>query len=131
MIELTLLVPWFLFLFVFTIDMGFFNYSMISVENAARIAAEYTSQSSSTAADSTDACTLVLNELVALPNVGTSVTSCSALPVIVTASSVTGTDGSPATSVTVTYQTKQMIPIPGYLMGQLTFNRTVQMRVYE
>jgi len=127
-IEITLLVPWFFFLFVFVIDFGFFNYSLISVENAARIAAEYTSSSSTTAADTDGACTKARLELAMLPNMS-GVTSCSAAPLTVTASSITGTDGAPATSVSVTYQGIQMIPIPGLLMGRLSFSRNVQMRV--
>jgi len=131
MVELTLLVPWCLFMFVFVIDMGFYEYSLISVENATRIAAEYTSQSSSVAADATGACTRVLAELSGLPNIGSTVTGCAASPLIVTASSVTGTDGNPATSVTVAYQGLSMIPIPGLMQGRLYFNRTAQMRVSQ
>jgi Flp pilus assembly protein TadG len=128
LIEITLLAPWIFFLFVFVIDMGFYNYSLIAVENAARVAAEYTSASSTTAADSSGACTKVLAELASLPNVS-GLTSCSSAPLIVAASSVTGTDGNAATSVTITYRGLQMIPIPGFLVGQLSFQRTVQMRV--
>jgi Flp pilus assembly protein TadG len=131
MLELTFLVPWSLFLFVFVIDVGFYEYSLISVENASRIAAEYTSQSSTVAADSSGACTKVLTELASLPNIGSAVTSCNAAPLTVTASSVTGTDGNPATSVTVAYQGLSMIPIPGLLTGRLYFNRTTQMRVSQ
>ena len=128
-IEISLLIPWFFFLFIFVVDLGFYNYSLIAVENAARIAAEYTSQGSTKAADQAGACTRVLAELSMLPNVGTTTTTCDAAPVTVTATSVTGTDGSPATSVTVTYQGMQMIPIPGLMMGRLSFGRNVQMRV--
>jgi Flp pilus assembly protein TadG len=131
MIELTLLVPWCLFLFVFVIDMGFYEYSLISVENATRIAAEYTSQSSSVAADSSGACTRVLAELSGLPNIGSTVTTCASAPLIVTASSVTGTDGNPATSVTIAYQGLSMIPIPGLMQGRLYFNRNAQMRISQ
>ena len=127
-IEITLLIPWLFFLFVFVIDLGFYNYSLISVENAARIAAEYTSSNSLTAADASGACTKVRLELAMLPNVS-GLTSCDAAPLQVTASSVTGTDGAAASSVTVSYQGIQMIPIPGILMGRLSFSRNVQMRV--
>jgi len=51
LIEITLLCPWFLFLFVGVVDLGFYTYSLIGVENAARVAAEYTSKSTSVAAD--------------------------------------------------------------------------------
>jgi len=128
LIELTLLAPWVLFLFVGIVDMGFYSYALISVENAARIGAEYTSASSTVAADSTDACTKVLAELTNLPNLS-GVSTCGASPLTVTASSVTGTDGSPATSVSVTYSGVGLIPIPGLLVGRLNVTRIVQMRV--
>lgn len=127
--EAALLLPWVLFLFVGAFDLGFYNYSLINTENAARVAAWYTSQSTSTSTDATTACTYALAELSAMPNVGTGVTTCGASPVVVTASQVTGTDGTEASQVTVSYTSPQMIPIPGLLKGQYTFNRTVQMRL--
>jgi Flp pilus assembly protein TadG len=127
-IEFSLLAPWILFLVVGTFDLGFFCNSLISVENAARVAAEYTSKSSSVSGAQATACTLVLNELKMLPNLA-GVTTCNASPVVVTAQAVTGTDGSPATSVSVTYTGSLLVPIPGLLTGRLNFTRTVQMRV--
>ena len=127
-VELTLIAPWFLFLFVGAVDMGFFTYSLISVENAARIAAEYTSKNSLVAADQSTACTKVRNELAMLPNIG-SVSDCSNSTLTVTANSVTGPDSKPATSVSVTYRGLSLIPIPGLLTGRLSFTRNVQMRV--
>ena len=128
-VEAAFLLPWVLFLFVGALDFGFYNYALISTQSAARVAAWYTSQSTTTAANSTAACTYALAELSALPNVGTTVTSCGASPVVVTASQVTGTDGALASQVTVAYTSPQLIPIPGVLPGQYTFNRTVQMRL--
>jgi Flp pilus assembly protein TadG len=129
-IEAALLLPWILFLFIGVFDLGFYNYSLISTENAARIAAWYTSQSTSTAADSTTACTYALAELQALPNVGTQITSCNGSPVTVTATLVSsGADGALASQVTVSYKTPQLIPIPGALSGQFTFSRSVEMRL--
>jgi hypothetical protein len=126
---LTLLAPWLLFLFVGVVDMGFFTYSLIAVENAARIGAEYTSGSSVLAADQADACIKVRKELAMLPNV-TGLTDCSNATLTVTAVSVpSGPDLKPATSVSVTYRGVGLIPIPGLLMGRLTFSRNVQMRV--
>jgi Flp pilus assembly protein TadG len=121
--------PWLLFLFVGIFDMGFYTYSMIAVENAARVAAEYTSGYHSVAADQSGACTRVRNELAGLPNASSMPSDCSAAPLIVTASAVTGPDGSPATSVSVTYRSNQLVPIPGLLIGQLNITRNVQMRV--
>jgi Flp pilus assembly protein TadG len=120
LIEVTLLAPWLLFLFIGVLDMGFYTYTMIAVENAARVAAEYTSQSPAAALDQTGACARVQADLAALPKAGALV-SC-------TAQSVTGPDGNPATSVSVTYRTA-LIPIPNLLTGRLNFTRNVQMRV--
>jgi Flp pilus assembly protein TadG len=128
LIEITLLAPWIFFMFVFVIDMGFYTYALISVQNAVRVGAEYTSGSTTTAADQSGACTRILAELGSLPNLS-GVSTCSSAPLTVTAVSVNGTDGAAATTVTVTYQGLQMIPIPGFLTGQLSFTRTVQMRV--
>jgi Flp pilus assembly protein TadG len=128
LIEVTLLAPWIFFVFVFVVDLGFYNYALISVTNAARVGAEYTSGSSVTMADQHGACTKILAELGSLPNLS-GVSTCNGAPLTVTATQVKGTDGAVATSVSVTYQGIQMIPIPGLLMGQLNVTRTVQMRV--
>jgi len=129
MLETALLLPWVLFLFAGIFDLGFYNYALIATQNAARVAAWYTSQSSGTAADSTTACTYALAELQALPNVTSSLSTCNASPVVVTATKVTGTDGAQATQVSVAYTSPQLVPIPGMLPGQYTFNRVVQMRL--
>ena len=126
--EITLIAPWFLFLFIGIVDMGFYSYSLIAVENASRVAAEYTSNGAALAADQTGACTKVRAELSSLPNVS-GLSSCGAAPLIVTAASATGPDGNSATSVSVTYRSALLIPIPGILMGQLNVTRSVQMRV--
>ena len=128
-LETALLLPWVLFLFVGAFDFGFYNYALISTQNAARVAAWYTSQTKTTATDAATACTYALAELQALPNVGTSVTTCNASPVVVTATQVTGVDNAEAAQVSVTYTSPQLIPIPGALPGQYTFDRTVQMRL--
>ncbi|PWU09694.1 MAG: hypothetical protein C5B51_05870 [Terriglobia bacterium] len=127
-IELSLMFPWIFFLFVGAFDMGFYTYSLISVENAARVAAEYTSKSSTVAADSAGACTRILAELAMLPNMS-GVNNCDSSPLTVQATSVTGPDGNPATNVSVTYSGNNLVPIPGLLMGKLNVTRTVQMRV--
>lgn len=129
LIEITLLAPWVFFLFIGILDMGFFTYSLIAVENASRVGAEYTSQSSSLAADQSGACTKILAELAMLPRIR-GLANCSGSPLRVTAASVTGTDGSPATSVSVTYQSNTLVPIPGLLAATLNVTRTTQMRVY-
>lgn len=132
-VELALLLPWLIFLFVGAFDCGFFFHALVSTASAARVVALYTSadssHTSSTGANDTATCTLALEELRVVANVGSNVTTCTALPVIVTYSSVTGADGQPASSVTVQYQTLRLIPIPGLLSSQFTFTQTVQMRL--
>ncbi|MBS1856101.1 MAG: pilus assembly protein [Acidobacteria bacterium] len=130
---MALLCPWVLFLFVGALDWGFYAYSMISVETAARsaaaaIVAQAATTPATTAINSTDACNTVLAELSTLTNVGTSVTACNAAPVVVSASQITNVDGATAVQVALTYTTPQLIPIPGLLAGQFTITRVVKMR---
>ena len=127
-VEAALLLPCLLFLFVGVFDMGFYAYALISTESAVRVAATYTSTSSSTATDSTMACSLALGELSDMPNLQ-GVTTCAASPLTVTAAAVTGPDGANASQVVVTYQTVQLVPIPGLLPGRITVSRTSQMRL--
>ena len=85
---------------------------------------------STTQPTTTNICTLALAELRFADNDLNSLTTCSALPVTVSYSSVsTGADGQAAASVTVQYQTLQLIPIPGLLGNQFTFQQIVQMRL--
>jgi len=132
-LEMAMLMPWYIFLFVGAFDWGFFSHALISTASAARVVALYSSQSAAYAAtnstNTTNTCTLALEELRYADNDLSTLTTCTALPVIVSYSSVTGADGQAAASVTVQYQTLQLIPIPGLLAGQFTFQRTVQMRL--
>lgn len=132
LIEFSLMMPWYIFLFVGTYDFGFFAYSLIATQTAAQVGANYCATNSITVTDSTTACGYALNQLIDMPNVsacavGTTVTS--SAPLALSATSVTGPDGNPATSVTVTYLTPQLVPIPGMLPGTLTISRTVKMRL--
>ena len=127
-LEAAFLMPWLIFLFVGAFDMGFYCYALICTENAVRIAAMYTSSSNSTAADAGTACSLALGELGWLNNLN-GVTTCDSLPLIVTAASAPGPDNAGSSQVTVTYQSSQLIPIPGVLTGRLTITRTAQMRL--
>jgi Flp pilus assembly protein TadG len=126
-VEVTLLAPWILFLFAGVFDMGFYACALICTENAARAAAAYTASSSGTVTDSVGACAYALPEMNAMSNTR-SLSTCTASPLTVTATSVTGADGAAASQVTVTYQTMSLIAIPA-LRGQLTITRTVQQRV--
>lgn len=127
LIEFSLLMPWYVFLFVGVFDFGFYSYSLIATESAARVAALYCATDSGKATDSATACNFALDQLRNLPNVGSGVVTCNGSPLTVTASAWSGPDGNSGTSVLVTYTTPQLIPIPGLLPGQLTINRTVKM----
>jgi hypothetical protein len=128
LIEFVLLFPVLFFLLVGAFDIGFFCYAMIAVEDAARVAALHTSSSSATSANTPMACADVLSDLQMMPNHSRFALSCNASPLRVTAASISGPDGTAASKVTVTYDTMQLIPIPG-LAGHLSITRSVQMRV--
>lgn len=128
-IEVSLMAPWIFFLFVGTLDFGFYSYAVIATQNAARVAAMQTSTNTTTMADSTLACNYALTELNVLPNTR-SLTTCAALPVIVNATSFVDADGATGSRVDVTYQTINMIPIPG-LSGRLSITRNAQMRLKQ
>jgi Flp pilus assembly protein TadG len=127
-LEMALLLPWYAFLFVGAFDWGFYSHALISTQAAARSAALYTSTSSTTAADQTTACIYARSELRVSSNVS-STTTCTSAPLVVSASSVTGADGQPASQVTVSYQTLRLIPIPGLLNNQFWISYTVQFRL--
>jgi Flp pilus assembly protein TadG len=144
LIEFSLIVPWYIFLFVGALDSGFFAYSLIASQTAAREGALYCSTSAATCSSDSamsTQCLYALDQLRMLPNVGSSLGSCgtgttvtSTLPVAVSTASLTNAttpaspDGNPCTSVTVVYMTPQLIPIPGLFPGQVTITRTVKMR---
>ena len=138
-VEVSLMAPWIFFLFVGTLDFGFYSYAAICTENAARVAVQQTSIDANTAANNTTACTYALGEMKSLPNMN-GVTTCqtsagsvsSTQPLAVVATLVNpGADGTLASSVTVTYQAMQMIPIPGLMSNNLTLVRTAQMRLRD
>lgn len=130
-LEMALLMPWYVFLFVGAFDWGFYAHALISTESAARVAALYASGSTTTATDATTACNYAMEELKVAANIGTSITCPStSLPLIVTATAPGAANcpgGQACTQVTVTYQTVGVIPIPGLLQSQPTFYRVVQM----
>jgi Flp pilus assembly protein TadG len=133
-IEVALLAPWIFFLFAGALDMGFYMYSALSVENAARVAVLHIAVSPDVASDANAAQfarTYVCNELRMLPNVGSTCPT-SVVSVSVPTQPFTGSDGDAATQVSVTYTTVPLVPIPGLNpgpRGQWTFTRSVQMRL--
>ncbi|MDP2996750.1 MAG: pilus assembly protein [Bryobacterales bacterium] len=148
-VEVALLAPWIFFLFVGAFDMGFYAYSLISTENAARAAALYTSDSPAATTDQAGACCFALKELEGMGNVrgpAFSATACACVdiaavddanPVGVRVEELDSTtappsmDGQLASRVTVRYRTIRMVPIPGVLSGQETMTRAVEMRVRQ
>lgn len=129
-IEVALLAPWIFLLFAAVFDFGFYMYAAISVQNAARVAALRVSSSVTDTSANTLARTYVCNELLDLPNVGstcpTSVVNVSVTPV--TATSTNGPDGQVAAVVSITYSTIQLFPLP-FLTGQWTFTRTAEAKI--
>jgi Flp pilus assembly protein TadG len=144
--------PWIFFLFVGILDVGFYCYALIAVQNAARVAAIAVSGSQLTAADiayaNTYACAAAVKELEMMPNM-VGVTTCSgdgntltqALPIAVatrycpggvvtpagaTMPACSGTD--PYWEADVKYQTVPLIPIPGLLTNQLDIIRNTQVK---
>jgi hypothetical protein len=128
MMELALLSPWVIFLFIGVLDWGFYANAIITLESATRVAAVYAAGSTSNYSDSTTLCTILTNEMGSLSNMQ-GVTTCSSSPLTFTSTLITGPDGNNAAQVTVTYTTPAMIPIPGLLAKQFTINRTVTMRI--
>jgi Flp pilus assembly protein TadG len=135
-LEMALMLPWYLFFFVGAYDWGYYAHALISTESATRIAAQYTSQSSSKASDQATACILANEELRISPNVSSTGTpTCTSSPVIVTAvqagtgQTTSSADNLAASQVTVTYTTIGLIPIPGLLKSSTTIYRVVQMRL--
>jgi len=66
-VEASLMMPWLAFLFVGILDFGFYSYSAISIQNAARAAALRTANSQFSFSTAT-ACIAALGELRGLPN---------------------------------------------------------------
>ncbi|MGA2592909.1 MAG: TadE family protein [Bryobacteraceae bacterium] len=129
-IEVSLLVPWIVFAFVAAFNFGIFAYALISTENAARSAALYASQSLAVAQSGSvvaQVCPYVLGELGDAPGVGSGVTTCTSTPVTVTVTANTPGAGDMNTvKVSVTYNTMQLIPLPGLMAGSLAITRTVE-----
>lgn len=135
-IEFSFLAAWLLFLFIGALDWGFYSYSLISTQAAARIGALYASTSPSTVLDTAGVCVYALDQLRKMPNVGSGVVSCgsgssvsTSAPVSVSVTAVSGVDGKPAAQVSVTYLTPLLIPLMKLLPAQVTITRTTQMRM--
>jgi hypothetical protein len=128
------MLPWLVFSFMGILDLGFSTYALISLQNAARVAAIYASSSYATATDtvanpaSGEACQYALAEMRNAPNVGSSVKTCSSSdPVQLSATlNLTGSDGTlESATVSVSY-TLQLLAIPGILPSQISLTRKVE-----
>src|SRR5690349_1333465 len=94
-IEFAFFTPWLVLLFAGALDWGFFAYSLIASQAAARVGALYSSSSTTAATDTTTVCQYALEQLRGMPNVaglstcasGSNVSS--SKPVGVSATSIT------------------------------------------
>jgi len=129
-VEFSVLLPWFVFLFAGAFDWGFYAHALISTQSAARAAALYGANLSGGTVSSSTVCTVALQELSMEPNVG-GLSGCagpvSSSQAVVTSTTCSTIDTVNTVKVTVTYQTAQLVPIPGVLSGQFTINRTAQL----
>lgn len=138
-IEVALMSPWILLLFLAIFDFGYFMYAGTSVANAARAAALEMAQQDSTRNDQVLACSVAKEELKSLPNIGPGFAgTCNASPLVVTitnnhpalddaADGTTGDDY--GARVRVTYTSIQLFPLP-WMMGRMTLSRQADVRVY-
>jgi Flp pilus assembly protein TadG len=127
MVEMAILMPWFVFIFVGVLDLGFYNYALVTAQSAARTAALYTSTGAAASTDATTACTYVIDQLTSNINLSSATTCTGTSPISLTATTQTGPDGNPAATVTVQFNSPLLIPIPGILPANLTITRSVQM----
>jgi Flp pilus assembly protein TadG len=134
-VEVALMAPWILLLFLAVFDFGYYMYAGISVANAARAASLEMGRSASYALNQGLACSIVREDLRYLPNATTFDTTCANPPLVVTVgnngAAMAGLDGQGVNArVRVSYTTIQLFPLP-WLLGQATINREADMRVYE
>ena len=73
-VEMALMSPWILLLFIGVFDLGFYSYAAIATQNAARSAATFTSESWGKSGLDSDACEIAVEELRGLPNVSSGTT---------------------------------------------------------
>jgi Flp pilus assembly protein TadG len=126
-VEFAFLVPWFVFLFVGTLDMGYYNYALITAQSAARTAVLYTSSSLSAAGHPDQACTYVYDQLTSNINLVGATTCTSPSPITLTTAIRTDVDGNQASAVTIQFTSALLIPIPPILPATVPIVRTAQM----
>ena len=138
-VEFALIAPLLFPMILVVVDFGLYAYAFISVENAARVGALRNSGGIDSAADQTGACSMAIDELRGMPNVGSSFSStCNAAPISVTAQylcptatncsgSMATIDSYPAASVSVTYTVPGLFQFP--FISPQTITRSAQMRI--
>ena len=137
--EFALIAPLLFPLILVVFDFGLYAYAFISVQNAARVAVLRNSGGIDSASDQAGACTMALEELRGMPNIGASFSSsCGGAPVSVTAVLLCPTttqcsgasasiDSHPAAMVTVTYSVPDLFRFP--LIAPQSITRSSQMRM--
>jgi Flp pilus assembly protein TadG len=137
--EFALIAPLLFPLVLVIFDFGLYAYAFISVQNAARVAVLRNSGGVDSATDQAGACSLAIDELRGMPNIGSTFTSgCTASPISVTAvllcPSTTACSGpsasidsQPAAMVSVTYTVPDLFRFP--LIAPQSITRTSQMRM--
>jgi hypothetical protein len=130
-VEAAFLLPMLVFTFMGVFDIGFFCWAQVATQNAARAIALYAAgeYAKSITPSSSVACGYALEALRTAPNVGNSLSACSAAPLEVTVSSVNGPYGAQSARATVVYRTITLLPVPGMISGQITISRTAEMRI--
>lgn len=137
--EFALIAPLLFPLMLVVFDFGLYAYAFISVENAARVAALRNSGGIDSAADQAGACSMAIDEMRGMPNIGSSFSSsCGGSPLTVTATYLCGTstscsgssasvDNEPAAKVTVTYFVPDLFKFP--IVAPQSITRSAQMRM--
>jgi Flp pilus assembly protein TadG len=128
-VEFAILVPWFVFLFIGILDMGYYNYALITAQSAARTAVLFTSSSTSASTQTAAACSYVYDQLTMNINLMGATTCSSPSPISLTTSVGVGPDGNQASTVTIQFTSATLIPIPGLLPANVPIVRTAQMMI--
>ena len=131
LIEASLMMPLLFFMFLGMTNFGFYIYAFIEVGNAARVAAQATTDF--VGGNQAIACQAAVRELKSMPNVYPLADNypCGDNPLIVTIAPPTDPDpGVSKTWVQVSYQTIKLFPLP-FMSGQMTINRHAVMRTMK
>jgi Flp pilus assembly protein TadG len=138
-VEFALIAPLLFPLILVIFDFGLYAYAFISVQNAARVAVLRNSGGVESASDQSSACSMAIEELRGMPNIGASFSSaCGDDPLTVKAVLLCPTptncsddfatvDSQPAAQVTVTYKVPDLFRFP--LISPQTITRRSQMRM--